>query len=162
MTGKFDKVINNSLCEIKELLKELVPPEQQESLTPLMYCDEECNVTGGISFIRDENTPNSVIQIYFDSHLNITTKAPTGTLCSAGCTKDYEFKFFETEKCLTDGTKIKEILCLSFIDGIEETSSIFWVVEGVKIKTNPGTINCIDCTELGSVGTVMNWNILKQ
>lgn len=168
-TQKLDQIItilkrnldcNSTSSVLEEILEQL--KLQTEDVEPILYCDDECNVTGAVSFYRPEDS-EAVTPIYFDANLQTTTTTPTGKPCQTACSKDdYEFKFFENEKCLADGTKITEVLCITFINGEEATTETFWIVDGVKTTTEPtGIVDCIECEDKGSVGTVMDWSILK-
>ena len=147
---------NESNSKNVETLLQLILDELQshtEEVTPTLYCDENCNVTGAISFVRLENA-TGVVPIYFDSNLQVTTVAPLGVPCTANCgLNDYEFKFFEKEICIertripvgeSSIIQVTEVLCILFVNGIEESTSTFWVQDGVKLDTIPSG-NIIDC-----------------
>lgn len=143
---------------LQQILEEIRDTPQLESLSPISYCDGN-SLTGYVAYTLDEED-NSVTEIFFDSAGVVSNTRPLGIPC--GKSTDYEFKFFEKQKCLQDGTNVLEILCIPFVDGVEQTSSTFWVINGLKILIEPlGIEECQDCQEKGSQGTILDWNILK-
>lgn len=126
----------NLLTDIKDLLQNT---PQYEGLQPIAYCDAG-ETTGFTAFVLDEES-QAVLPVYFDSTGQPTGIAPTGTPCDLN--KDYEFKFFTEDKCDEDGNKVKEVLCISYINGEEVSNETFWIVNGVKINTEPiGLTTC--------------------
>lgn len=160
--------ISRQLCELAEateitdlltsILTEIQDTPQIESLNPIAYCDEN-GPTGFVAYTLDEET-NVVTPLFFDAAGAPSTVSPLGEPCQAKV--DFEFKFFETEKCLADGSKVKEVLCIVFEDGLETSNTTFWIVNGAKVDTEPtGITECIDCAEKGSQGTILDWSVLK-
>lgn len=146
------------LQQIKCVLSKENDSPQIETLNPISYC-EEGNITGYVAYTLDEET-NEIVEIYFDSTGVTTIVKPEGIPCEEK--EDYEFKFFEKTKCLEDGTNVLEVLCIPFIDGEEQVSSTFWVLNGVKVSVEPlNLVECEDCTEIGTQGTILDWSVLK-
>ena len=125
---------------------------QIESLSPIQYCDIN-GTTGFIAYTLDEES-GTVNPIYFDSAGLPTTIAPLGAPCEEK--EDFEFKFFEKEKCLSDGSTVTEVLCIPFIDGVEQPVSTFWIVNGLKVITEPIGIQDCSC-ESTPLGLLTNW-----
>lgn len=171
--GRYDKAIVNTLCklessststgesleEIRDLLQQILDEPDIESLVPKAICDGT-TVTGYIAYVLDENT-NAVIEVYFDNTGASTTTRPVGEPC--GDPIDYEFKFFQTEKCLND-SKVLEVLCILYENGAEVSTETFWIVDGVKVTTDPGVTDCVIPCEpliesfLGSNATLAEYN----
>ena len=133
--------VDNSVLEalLQSILDEL--QSHTEEVTPTLYCDDECNITGAVAFIKLEST-SSIIPMYFDANLNSSNTIPTGQPCAVNCVADdYEFKFFEEIKCTTNG-EVKEVLCILYVNGIETSTETFWIVDGLKTNTQPVIIDC--------------------
>ena len=129
------------IATMEAILEQLQNQDQSESLDTIPFCDPDTGViTGFLANVYDEST-QIITPVYFDAVGTQTTVAPLGAPCVGSI--DFEFKFFETEKCLPDGTKVKEVLCISYKDGIEVSTSTFWIVDGVKITTEP--LDIIEC-----------------
>lgn len=166
---KLEENSSQSNSEIINLLNQLVEllSDSDLSLTPILYCDEDCNVTGAVAtYIPDGET--NPVQVFFDSTLTITNTPPTGQPCSVACVQeDVEFKYIEKEKCLPDGSKIVEVLCIPYLGLEQQTPSTFWVVNGVKTDTNPGAIDCVEeCNPLiesftGNNSTLDSFNSIE-
>lgn len=151
--GKYDKAIVNALCklesatsgnvdsldEITDLLTQILDLPQIEGLSPIRYCDASGNTTGFVAYILDEET-NTPSPVYFDAAGLPSDTAPTGSVCDSA---DSEFKFFEKEKCLGE-EKITEVLCIYYINGTQESTSTFWIVDGLQVLTDPGATACVE------------------
>lgn len=138
-TGKFDKSIAKSICTTNELLRRLLNKPEIEALNPIPLCVDG-EITGYIAFQRNEET-NDLLEFYFDLSFNQITEKPLGEACAAK--DDIEYKYFEEEKCLEDGTKVKEVLCLVYRDGVLTDESTFWIVNGAKVDVDPGVQECV-------------------
>lgn len=132
--------VEELLEQLIDLVQELVDKPQEEGLSPIPYC-EDGSITGFVAYIIDEET-DVVTPIYFDSNFQVTDIAPTGEPCAAK--PDIEFKWFIEEKCLPDGSKVKQVLCIPYLDLEEQPSSTFWIVDGVKVDVDPGVSECVE------------------
>lgn len=154
---KSDPEVEDLLQQILDVLTEISNKPEIEGLDPIPFC-EDGEITGYIAYYLDEET-SAITQLFFDATGAPSTVAPTGEACAVK--PDVEFKWFEKERCLADGTKVTEVLCLVFEDTEEVNQSTFWIVNGVKLETDPGVVDCVECEEKTSVGTVLDWAVLK-
>lgn len=133
------------LKKIKEVLCQLLEKPEEESLDPILYCDDDCNITGAVAFIRDEET-TEVIPVYFDASLAPTDTPPDGSPCGPKCNLDYEI----VENCYedVDGIKYKQLITFTFKGGIKEQTDVCWILpDGTISTTQPADITpCdVDC-----------------
>lgn len=123
---------------LEQILEELQNTPQVESPDFKNFClDGE--LTGSVAYLYDEEA-RSITELYLDAQGLPTATRPAGGLCPPEI--DYEFKHIITEKCLPTGEKVQEILCLTFENGVEVNSSLHWLVEGNRVTTDPGVVDC--------------------
>lgn len=125
---------------LEQILQELQNTPQLESPDFKSFCLDGV-LTGSVAYLYDEAS-GAITELYLDSQGLPTTTRPSGGLCPPEI--DYEFKHIITEKCLPTGEGVKEILCLTFENGVEVGSSIHWLVGGVRLTTDPGVVDCVN------------------
>lgn len=132
----------SQLCEIADAIGEV---NSDISLDPILYCDDDCNITGGVSIIRDED--DNILSVFFDSDLNPTPTPPTGSPCGRQCSVDYEL----VQNCFEDPDTCEtytQLITFLFRDGQEEQSSVSWIFPDGTITDTPppGLRPCtLDC-----------------
>jgi hypothetical protein len=154
---------NNStiMAQVVDLLTQLTQKPEIESLDLVSYCDEN-GITGYTATIYNEET-QSTTTLFYDSLRQPTSTNPFGEPCSAK--PDYEYKFHEIEKCLLDGTKVLEVVCVPIINGVQESSVTYWVANGSITNTIPdgiGECPTCDTTTPTSLGTLSSWGDLTN
>lgn len=144
--------ISSKLCELidatgggdqtvlLEAILEAIQDQPQKEIIEIPFCEDGL-VTGYVIKVYDEES-ETFTEVFLDNTAQVTTVRPSGSVCSAP--EDIEFKFFETEKCLADGSKIKEVLCQIYEDKTLDTESTFWIVNGSSTNINPGVVDCIE------------------
>jgi hypothetical protein len=137
--------IEGILRSIKDVLCDIADSPQEESLEPILYCDDDCNITGAVAFIRDEET-TEVIPVYFDANLAPSATSPDGSPCGPKCGLDYEI----IENCYedADNIKYKQLIAFTFKQGQKEQTDICWILpDGSVVETQPdGITPCdVDC-----------------
>jgi hypothetical protein len=128
---------NRLLSDIKNALCELLEKPEEESLDPILYCNDDCIVTGATAFIRDEET-GEVITQYFDASLAPSGVAPSGSPCGPKCALDYEI----VENCYEDPAtceKYKQLITFTFKGGMKEETSVCWILPDGSISTTEPT-----------------------
>ena len=164
--GNFFFPIQRLLGSIKCLLEELVNKPEIESLDPILYCDDDCNVTGGVAFNRDEES-GEVISVFFDANLQPTDTEPSGSPCGPKCNLDYEI----IKDCFENATtceRYQQLTVFSFKQGQKEVVSTCWVNPDGTITTElPANLqpcsdncNCNPAMEsfLGNGATLPNFH----
>lgn len=132
--GRSIDKLNRNVCNIVELLS------NNAELVQLHFCNDEGYI-GSIIRVYDESTGSLSGEIYLDSSGNETAAPPGGEVCSGPT--DYEYKSITKERCLPDGSGATEVLSIVYADGVELSTSTFWIVEGVKVETKPeGIVDC--------------------
>lgn len=155
---------NTLLEDIKTILA-----SQQNSVDPVLYCDEDCNITGATGFLVD---PDTLIPtpVYFDETLQPTDVPPTGAPCGPQCQQDFEFKTLGPI-CFTDenNNTVQQFICKTFINGVEESTTNIWVLaDGTTTDTLPtGLTSCVEECDpavesfLGDNATLVNFNSME-
>ena len=139
---------SNTNSEILEVLQDIqtLLSSQQESVDPILYCDEDCNITGGVGFLVDPDTLLPT-PIYFDADLNTSTTPPEGAPCDPACQQDFEFKTIGPQ-CFqdADGLTYNQYICNTYINGVLDTTTTIWVLpDGSTTDTQPdGLEPCVD------------------
>lgn len=131
-------------CKLKDILAaltRLIVLNSGDDVEPTLYCDEDCNITGAIAFIRDKET-GEVVPVYFDTNLEVTDVAPLGSPCGAKCSIDIEI----TEKCYKDSdeNQYTQLTILTFQGTVKTGSSVCWLLpNGDTTETTPaGLVPC--------------------
>lgn len=137
----------NTSSEFFELLDRIITllESQNTNLRPILYCDGDCGLTGGIVFVQSEET-GELIKIYYDSDFNEVEDPPEGFPCDTHCFQDdYEFKHFET--CFTDGIyNYQRITCVVYRNGVVFNELMMWLLpDGTTTTTKPDDLKrCLD------------------
>lgn len=126
---------------LEQILQELQNTPQIESPQFKNFCLDG-DLTGSVAYLYNEED-GSIVEIYLDAQGLPTSTRPDGGICPPEI--DYEFKIIETDKCLPSGEHVKEVLCITFENGVEVNSSMYWLVGGARVLTNPGAGECVNC-----------------
>lgn len=139
--------INLDTSSLEELVQQLIDEKDFElkSIPLAKYC---CNDGSTYSVLNckkfeDNVETGSELIIYQTSpDIKLLTELPE---CAELCGLfDYEFKYFEKERCLPNGTKVLEVVCIKYINGNEDSQSTYWIVNGQKVNIEPaGITDCV-------------------
>lgn len=126
--------------EILDLLRDILATlTEQDELLRIDFCSEGA-YTGSVIKVWDEESNDFGDDIYLNNEGTRVEDPPGGERCPGQI--DYEYEFITNDKCLSDGTGVKEVLALTYSGGEEVSSFTFWIVNGSKVTTNPGVVEC--------------------